>query len=328
MQKRRFASKGPRRLARRVGLAAGAGALSLLGVGASAPAVVPAVSHVLSMQPAQSTSVATVSGRGSGKASSNSSPCWASSNWSGYAVSTKTPAGLSCVPASGVTYSSVSATYTVPTVTGSSSSQHPGLFGGFGSSSSSTYSAVWTGIDGFTDDDLIQAGTEQDYSGGRASYSAWWEILPAAETTIPSITVDPGDSITVTIAKQATAITTPVACSAGQWLISLNDTTADAAGRGSAFSTCKSYSGPADSAEWIVEAPEVNGRIATLADYATATFGYPGAVLTVNGSPTDLTAGTGGEMEQSSGVVSVPSSPTGGDAFTCAYGSSVPSPPA
>jgi len=72
----------------------------------------------------------------------------------------------------------------------------------------------------------------------------------------------------------------------------------------------------------------VGGRVTTLAHYASATFGYPGAVLTANGNDTVLVGGTGGELEQSGAVVSVPSSPTGGDAFTCAYGSTVPNSPA
>ena len=35
-----------------------------------------------------------------------------------------------------------------------------------------------------------------DYYSGSAHYAAWWEILPAAETSITSITVHPGDHMT------------------------------------------------------------------------------------------------------------------------------------
>ena len=181
-----------------------------------------------------------------------------------------------------------------------------------------TYSAVWTGIDGFANGDLIQAGTEQNYSGSTASYAAWWEILPAAETEV--FAVDPGDQISVTISHTSTngcAASTP-------WLIRLTDTRGTVVEN--SYSGCHSYSGPGTSAEWIVEAPEVNGRIATLADYGTATLGLP-SVLTVNGADTNLVAGNSGEMVQSA-VVSVPSSATNGDAFSSAYGSAAPSPPA
>jgi len=74
-------------------------------------------------------------------------------NWSGYALS-------------GSTYTAVTGCWTVPTVT---------------YTSGDTYSSDWIGIDGDNNDDLIQTGTEQDWSGGvegPAQYSAWWEILP------------------------------------------------------------------------------------------------------------------------------------------------------
>jgi hypothetical protein len=202
--------------------------------------------------------------RGSTSAS-NSSPCWAASNWSGYAVSESSPSGLSCVPASGAAYTSVTGTWTVPTVSGTRRS--------------STYSAAWTGIDGFTDADLIQAGTEQDFTGGSAHYSAWWEILPAAETPIPGITVEPGDSITVSITK----------VSSTQWTISLTDNGKAGHAAQPAFGTTQSYSGPGTSAEWILEAPQVNGRQATLAQYGSTTFD----LSAVNGASPHLTAGSG-----------------------------------
>ncbi len=48
----------------------------------------------------------------------------------------------------------------------------------------STYSSSWIGIDGFNNSNLIQTGTEQDYTSGGAQYCAWWEIFLAAETQI------------------------------------------------------------------------------------------------------------------------------------------------
>jgi hypothetical protein len=337
MDERRLA---PRRLVALIGrsaLAAGSAGLVLTCAGSvAAPSLAPTAAQVLRLEPNQLISnvrSGAPSGRGSSSskaATSSSSVCWASSNWSGYAVASAAPSGCSFPsaasdPSYSGSYSSVSATWTVPTVTSSGSS---GRFG-FGLRSSSTYSAVWTGIDGFNNDDLIQAGTEQDYSGSKASYAAWWEILPATETTVSSITVDPGDAITVSInhnSGNGCASSTP-------WLISVTDATADNAHRGSPFTTCQSYSGPGASAEYVVEAPEVNGSIATLADYGSEAFGVP-STLTVNGSAVKLAAGTGGEMEQGgffgfgASVVSVPSNPgPNGDDFDTAYGSKAPSAP-
>lgn len=299
-------------------LAAAAG-LAVLGAGAwSAPAI-SAVSAIQN-QPLHLVHVHTA--RGAGTVAATNSSCWQSTNWSGYAVSTT--AAMGCVPASGLTYTSVSGTWTVPTVKASSGGGGllGGLFGG-----GSTYSAVWTGIDGFNsgDTNLIQAGTEQDVVNGTPQYSAWWEILPAPETAIPSITVQPGDSVTVTIAQG----------SGGNWTIVMTDTRG---GTTQTFSTTQSYSGALSSAEWVVEAPTVNGTQSALANYGSDVFDHGSA----DGIPVVLKNGTGGEMVTQSGgilgiggttqVISAPSSPdTGapnpGDGFACAYGSNQPAPP-
>ncbi len=322
MFERRLLSRRLRAMTGRLTIVAIAGGAAVLGAATMSATAVPSLSQALSMQPAHLVNRLTTIGRGSSKGSSSSSSssiCWQSENWSGYAVSTTSPA--SCVPASGVHYTGVSGTWTVPTVTSSGSSGR-GLFGLGGSSN--TYSAVWTGIDGFTNDDLIQAGTEQDVINGTAEYSAWWEILPASETTIPNFTVDPGDSITVTIKD----------VSGSTWSIAVTDsggpnhtlTTPET------FSTTQTYSGPGTSAEWIVEAPEVDGSIATLAHYASTAF----SSATVNGSSIALQNGTGGEMVQGGGflssgsVVSIPSAPGPSPAdngFACAYGSTQPAAP-
>src|SRR5713226_3551868 len=76
-----------------------------------------------------------------------------SRNWSGYA-------------ARGGTFTSVSATWTIPTIP---------LDGPFGSD------AAWVGIGGIRARDLIQAGTQQSASGASSvTYQAWIEMLPEA----------------------------------------------------------------------------------------------------------------------------------------------------
>ena len=170
-----------------------------------------------------------------------------------------------------------------------------------------TYSSSWIGIDGFNNSDLIQTGTEQDYVNGRAQYDAWWEILPAAETVITNMAVYPGDNMSAHIHDNGN----------GTWTITLQDVT-----RGETFTTTQSYSGPGTSAEWIQEAPQVNGTIAPLANYGETTFD-PG---TVNGGNPGLSSSDGGYMVQHNAVVSVPSNPDSDtDGFNVEYGSSAPS---
>lgn len=206
---------------------------------------------------------------------------WSSSNWSGYA---KTGSG----------YSSVSAQWTVQAVS---------------PSRRATYSSEWVGIDGFNNSNLIQTGTESDYYNGAAHYDAWWEILPAAETVVPSIAVSPGDQMSATIAKG----------SGSSWTITISDRS-----RNESFSTVQTYTGPQTSAEWIEEAPSVGGRIAPLASYGQTTFD-PG---TVNGISPGFAAADGGVMIQKGVQVSTPSNPDHeADGFNVAYGATAPSPP-
>ena len=201
-----------------------------------------------------------------------------SSNWSGYAMGSGP-------------YNYVSGTFTVP-----------GLYATPGA----TFLSEWAGIDGATNSDLIQAGVDEYYdpSTGYVYLSPWWEILPAPETNI-SMTVLPGDSITVTIQQ----------ISGSEWAIQLTDNSS-----GQSFLTDQTYTGPGASVEWIVEAPEVNGAMSTLADYSPAVT-FTG--LRLNGPETSLTDII---MVQSGVQVSTPSvfTPTG---FTVAYGDVAPPPP-
>lgn len=221
---------------------------------------------------------------GHGGGSGSGSFGWSSSNWSGYALSSSSSGA----------YSSITGSWVVPTV-------QP--------SKGSTYSSSWIGIDGYNNSDLIQTGTEQDYYRGSAHYSAWWEILPAAETVISGDPVYPGDHMSASIKNNGN----------GTWTITLQDTT-----RNWTFTTSQSYSGPGTSAEWIQEAPTVGGRVATLAIYGMTTFD-PG---TVNGQNPGLQVSEGGIMVQKRTQVSTPSVPdSDSDGFNMQYGSSQPAAP-
>ena len=149
-----------------------------------------------------------------------------STNWSGYVAS-----------GTGAQFSQVSGTWTVPTV-------HPGPTG---------YSSSWVGIDGTSTQDLIQAGTEQDWGPQGVVYYAWYELLPASAMYLGP--VYPGDQVNVGITKAGP----------GTWTIDVYDLT-----KHTTWAGAVSYSVPGDSAEWVEEAP-TNGQTSAL--YPLADFG-------------------------------------------------------
>ena len=176
-------------------------------------------------------------------------------------------------------------------------------------SGTTTDTSEWVGIDGVGDQSLIQAGVNEMYdpSTNLVNVQAWWEIIPAPATPIFTLAVVPGNTVTVTISE----------LSAGLWAITVIDDTT-----GQTFTIDQAYSGPAQSAEWIVEAPTLiaANTVFTLGNYSPAvTFSNLGTV----GTPTSL---YGVVMVQNGVPVSMPSAlvPAG---FTVAYGSVVPTPP-
>jgi hypothetical protein len=178
-----------------------------------------------------------------------------------------------------------------------------------------TVTSAWVGIDGADNDSLIQAGIAEQFdpATGAVYGHAWWEILPALETPIP-MAIYPGDQMTVSIGQ----------VSGTTWEISLTDVT-----RNTHFVTDQTYTGQADSAEWIVEAPSIPAPGST--DISTATVATLGAYtpnitftnLKVNGAQTSLNVV---QMEQNDAVVSVPS-PLSTNGFTVAYGAAAPPAP-
>jgi hypothetical protein len=220
------------------------------------------------------------------KAGNDAPQPWDSTNWSGYAIS-------------GTGFTSTTGQWTVPTVSAPKRKK------------AQQFSSTWVGIDGFMpgDDDLIQAGTEQDWFKGQSVYQAWWEILPAAETPITTIAVHPGDTMTVSITQGVP-----------DWTITVTDQT-----NGQTFTTHQIYSGPMTSVEWIQEAPTVGRHIATLAHDSTVDFDHG----TVNGGSPGLVSGNSGQMVKRGGrTISIPSTPNPAqDGFAVAYGSVAPPPP-
>ena len=200
-----------------------------------------------------------------------------SSNWSGYA-------------ATGGTFSAVSGTWTVPQLAVSSSA---------GSD------ATWVGIGGVNARDLIQAGTQQSVSGsGSTHYEAWVETLPQASHPV-SLTVHPGDSVTVSITQQAPA--------QDEWLVAFKNNTT-----GQTFQVTEQYTSSMSSAEWIEEAPSAGRRQAPLDNFGSINFS---AGSTVKDGQTLTIAGAGAHpitmIGRTGQPLATPSSPGGdGSSFT------------
>ena len=219
-------------------------------------------------------------------ATSSVSTDW-SSNWSGY-IELNGP------------FTSVTGTFSVPSLL-------PHI-------PASDLMAEWVGIDGGAGgNSLIQAGFNEVPDPNDPSNPAgfvvqpWWEILPAAETYISSVSIRPGDLVTVTVDQ----------ISGTDWRIALTDDT-----NGGSFTTDQSYNGPADTAEWILEALTVNGNIATLAPFSpAATF----SDLGFTGPSTELQKVV---MVQpgNQAATATPSTLTP-NGFNVAYGSTAPPPP-
>jgi Peptidase A4 family len=217
-------------------------------------------------------------------------------NWAGYAVT----------PGSGI--SAVSGTFTVPSV----GVLPPG------------FSASWAGIGGYTTSDLIQAGVSENSAvGGEllgGQYDAWYEILPASETPITgcsgdaSCTVSAGDQVSVNISNTG----------GDNWNISLTD-----AGKWS-WSTTVTYASSESSAEWIQEAPSLEGVQTIPADVGTVAFG-PTSSFTEGGSTETIAEGSPTLIDESplTEVNEATTSPlaTDGQSFNvCVYAESCAAP--
>ena len=149
-------------------------------------------------------------------------------NWAGYT-------------ASGNNFSSVSGTWTVPTVS---------------ASASASADATWVGIGGVTSQDLIQAGTQAIVQNGQTQYQAWLETLPQTSQTVP-LNVKAGDSITVTVSTQQS----------GQWLIYINNNST-----GQNYQTTVQYNSSLSSAEWVEEMPVGNTGFIPLDNFGGVNF--------------------------------------------------------
>jgi peptidase A4-like protein len=160
-----------------------------------------------------------------------------SRNWSGYV-------------ASGGTFTAVSATWTVPTVSASTSSAN------------ARADATWVGIGGATTTDLVQAGTQATVENGVVQYSAWVETLPQPSSDVPLV-VKAGDTVTVSLTRET----------AGSWSITIQNATS-----GGVYNGTVAYASSASSAEWIEEAPTAGKTVVVLDSFGAVQFTNASAV--------------------------------------------------
>jgi hypothetical protein len=126
-------------------------------------------------------------------------------------------------------------------------------------------------------------------------------VLPAGETGITNVEVDEGDTVQVTIWRRDRT----------EWDLDLSDETI-----GESFtSPPEHYSGPANTAEWVVEAPSLCRRRCQPAFLAPYTPDIVFSHLGVTGHETSLERIT---LVQESDAVSTPS-PLDADEFRVAY---------
>jgi Peptidase A4 family len=168
-----------------------------------------------------------------------------SSNWSGYAVETN----LKAPQNNAVTI--VSAQWVVPTVT---------------CLPTSSYSAMWIGMDGYSDNTVEQTGTSQDCQRGIPQYYAWYEMYPHAMYR-SNLLVSPGNSMSASVQYAGT----------NKFTLKLTNLTT-----GNIFTTTQRLFGAQrQSAEWVVEAPSSYFGVLPLSNFGTATF--TNASTTING---------------------------------------------
>jgi Peptidase A4 family len=196
-------------------------------------------------------------------------------------------------------------------------------------SAATTAESDWVGIDGATDNTLVQDGTLVATIGGKAQYLAWTEILPAAEVPLVLV-IKPGDSVTALVQEKAL----------NKWVMTVKDNTTGKSG-----SRTVSYATPGESVEAIHERPcdkspcNVASDFVTLAATTNVTFD-PGSLSTTAAGKTPvytplLVTAPGGlndvimSNSPTSKPLATPSAPDSDhDGFVVADSSTAPKPPA
>jgi Peptidase A4 family len=152
-----------------------------------------------------------------------------SANWAGYVVL-------------GGTYTSVSASWTQPSIKPAARLHLAGF---------------WAGLDGITSSTVEQCGTSGATVDGKTFYWAWYEVFPAYAVPFSDAPVHPGDHIEATTAHRQ-----------GRYILTVADHT-----QGWRRTVHVRATGLArSSAEVIAEASSINGSPVALAHFSPVTF--------------------------------------------------------
>ncbi len=183
-----------------------------------------------------------------------------SANWAGYVAIG--PGSTSATASSAMTYTDVTGQWAQPKVScpaGARSSV-----------------SIWVGLGGYSlsSTELEQVGTEADCdASGKATYSVWYELVPAGPVTVDALTIRPGDAVAASIVVDATGL-----------LVQVIDRT-----RQRRFTRHLTVASPdLTSAEWITEAPSecsADGSCSQTALAAFAPFQFSRSFAKGNGVP-------------------------------------------
>ncbi len=171
-----------------------------------------------------------------------------STNWSGYAAATdmNNPAANSV--------SAVYGSWIVPKIQ---------------SSKTNSYCAFWVGIDGYSNATVEQIGTSHNYINGKQQHYAWFEMYPENSYMLVGFPLAVGDVISASVVYAGDGVFT---------LSIQNDTQQLTTTIPASYTT--SADAERSSAEWVVEAPYLNG-ILPLSNFG---YGYLwGCLATING---------------------------------------------
>ncbi|WEG14405.1 G1 family endopeptidase [Pullulanibacillus sp. KACC 23026] len=189
----------------------------------------------------------------------NAQYTYTSPNWSGYEQEEY----------STHQFDDVESKWTVPSVSSSKSNTDSSAWVGIGGDSS--LSSTWK---------LIQAGTEQDKGSSSTNYYFWHEELSYSagnpEVKVTSIACRPGDNVLVSVSY-----------SSGDVHYFLEDTTLNTYTQFTVTNKSAYYKG--NSAEYIMERPEIGNSYSYLANYDFTSFW--GARASYSGSSTMYTPG-------------------------------------
>ncbi|KAK8132338.1 aspergillopepsin [Apiospora kogelbergensis] len=175
-------------------------------------------------------------------------------------------------------YTSVTGTIVVPTPKA-----------GTGANGRSSSASAWVGIDGDTcSSSILQTGVDFTYQNGQVSFDAWYEWFPDYAYNFDAISIQAGDTVTMTVTASSKTGGTAVIHNQSTGQTVTHSFSAQSA------ALCET------NAEWIVEDFESNGALVPFANFGTVTF--TGASATTNSGKVGVNGATIIDIQQNSKV--------------------------